>query len=249
LKGTHTGTIPARFGLIWFSGFWEDLNGIFNQNMILLNFFFAYNYHTSYLYNIYYWISHKSYYFVYLNLSSKKRNKTFLNHYILLHFIRLKLNIACNISLGNYVSLSNEGRHIVLVWFFLPLLLLPQGNHVAKFGKDPIYRTKVIVRKPVWTPAIPNHIIWSVPRRAYKNDLKNRDLPRNFIFSLQNNGWNMECIWKIVVKKVWQIHAGEDFFLCKCSNIKVLKLNRIPKFYLNALQSFSLCGRPPYPIT
>jgi hypothetical protein len=28
---------------------------------------------------------------------------------------------------------------------------LPQGNHVAKFGKDPIYRTKVIVRKPVWT--------------------------------------------------------------------------------------------------
>ena len=26
---------------------------------------------------------------------------------------------------------------------------LPQGNHVAKFGKDLIYRTKVIVRKPV----------------------------------------------------------------------------------------------------
>jgi hypothetical protein len=25
------------------------------------------------------------------------------------------------------------------------ILLLPQGNHVAKFGKDPIYRTKVIV--------------------------------------------------------------------------------------------------------
>jgi hypothetical protein len=26
LKGTHTGTIPARFGLIWFSGFrGEDL--------------------------------------------------------------------------------------------------------------------------------------------------------------------------------------------------------------------------------
>ena len=30
---------------------------------------------------------------------------------------------------------------------------LPQENHVATFGKDPIYRTKVIVRKPVWTPA------------------------------------------------------------------------------------------------
>jgi hypothetical protein len=30
LKGTHPGTIPARFGLIWFSGFrGEDLNVIF----------------------------------------------------------------------------------------------------------------------------------------------------------------------------------------------------------------------------
>jgi hypothetical protein len=34
LKGTHPGTIPARFGLIWFSGFLgEDLNVIFYQNM------------------------------------------------------------------------------------------------------------------------------------------------------------------------------------------------------------------------
>jgi hypothetical protein len=32
--GTHPGTIPARFGLIWFSGFrGEDLNVIFYQNM------------------------------------------------------------------------------------------------------------------------------------------------------------------------------------------------------------------------
>jgi hypothetical protein len=31
---THLGTIPARFGLIWFSGFrGEDLNVIFYQNM------------------------------------------------------------------------------------------------------------------------------------------------------------------------------------------------------------------------
>ena len=31
---TDPGTIPARFGLIWFSGFrGEDLNVIFNQNM------------------------------------------------------------------------------------------------------------------------------------------------------------------------------------------------------------------------
>jgi hypothetical protein len=34
LKGTHPGTTPARFGLIWFSGFRrEDLNVIFYQNM------------------------------------------------------------------------------------------------------------------------------------------------------------------------------------------------------------------------
>ena len=34
LKGAHPGTIPARFGLIWFSGFrGEDLNVIFYQNM------------------------------------------------------------------------------------------------------------------------------------------------------------------------------------------------------------------------
>jgi hypothetical protein len=33
-KGNHTGTTPARFGLIWFSGFrGEDLNVIFYQNM------------------------------------------------------------------------------------------------------------------------------------------------------------------------------------------------------------------------
>jgi hypothetical protein len=33
LKGTYPGTIPARFGLIWFSSFrGEDLNVIFYQN-------------------------------------------------------------------------------------------------------------------------------------------------------------------------------------------------------------------------
>jgi hypothetical protein len=34
LKGTHSRTIPATFGLIWFSGFrGKDLNVIFYQNM------------------------------------------------------------------------------------------------------------------------------------------------------------------------------------------------------------------------
>jgi uncharacterized protein (UPF0548 family) len=41
---------------------------------------------------------------------------------------------------------------IVTVTFDLKInrvLPLPQGNHVAKFGKDPIYKTKAIVRKHV----------------------------------------------------------------------------------------------------
>jgi hypothetical protein len=34
LKGDHPRTIPAKFALIWFSGFrGEDLNVIFYQNM------------------------------------------------------------------------------------------------------------------------------------------------------------------------------------------------------------------------
>jgi hypothetical protein len=34
LKGTHPRTIPATFGVIWFSGFrGKDLNVIFYQNM------------------------------------------------------------------------------------------------------------------------------------------------------------------------------------------------------------------------
>jgi hypothetical protein len=38
LKGTHTGTITARFGLIWFSGFrGEDLNVIFYQYNLGIN--------------------------------------------------------------------------------------------------------------------------------------------------------------------------------------------------------------------
>jgi hypothetical protein len=39
------------------------------------------------------------------------------------------------------------------------VLPLPQGNHVAKIGKDPIYRTKVIVQKPVWMPSHPPYPI------------------------------------------------------------------------------------------
>ena len=38
LEGTHPRTIPARFSVIWFSGFrGEDLNVIFYQNMTNLH--------------------------------------------------------------------------------------------------------------------------------------------------------------------------------------------------------------------
>jgi hypothetical protein len=41
LKGTHPGTIHARFRLIWFSGFrGEDLNAIFYQNMPNLHYWY-----------------------------------------------------------------------------------------------------------------------------------------------------------------------------------------------------------------
>ena len=33
LKGDHPRIIPAKFALIWFSGFREDLNVIFYQNI------------------------------------------------------------------------------------------------------------------------------------------------------------------------------------------------------------------------
>jgi hypothetical protein len=41
LKGKHPGTIPARFGLIWFSGFrGEDLNAIFYRFSACMTGFF-----------------------------------------------------------------------------------------------------------------------------------------------------------------------------------------------------------------
>ena len=60
-----------------------------------------------------------------------------------------KLNLSCrnypvvknSIYSNSDLDLSPNDPNIIRV------LPLTQGNHVAKFGKDPIYRTKVIVRK------------------------------------------------------------------------------------------------------
>ena len=55
------------------------------------------------------------------------------------------------------------------------VLPLPQGNHVAKFGKDSIYRTKVIVRK---RSVVNNSIYSNGDLDLWPNDPKlNRVLP------------------------------------------------------------------------
>ena len=54
----------------------------------------------------------------------------------------VKISIYSNAHDGDLALWPNDPK----INRVLPLL---RGNHVAKFGKDPIYRTKVIVRKPV----------------------------------------------------------------------------------------------------
>ena len=96
------------------------------------------------------------------------------------------------------------------------VLPLPQGNHVANFGKDPIYRTKVIVQKPVWTPAKPNHIIRPVLRRAYKNGWESywrwgwlfyRDVQIHETFGGQQVQHNVQFWW------TWLLFARPKVFV------------------------------------
>ena len=56
------------------------------------------------------------------------------------------------------------------------VLSLTQGNHVAKFGKDPIYRSKVIVRKLVRTPARPPYPITFRPSQNCWDGVKQQSL-------------------------------------------------------------------------
>jgi hypothetical protein len=51
------------------------------------------------------------------------------------------------------------------------VLPLPQGNHVAKFVKDPIYRTKVIMWK---RPVVNNSIYSNGELDLWPNDPKNK---------------------------------------------------------------------------
>jgi hypothetical protein len=86
--------------------------------------------------------------FPYNNFSSVYRIFTKLGHMIPLwkgkypiYFgvirSKVKVTVTINRIFDNRVVSARINR----------ILPLPQGNHVAKFVKDPIYRTKVIVRK------------------------------------------------------------------------------------------------------
>ena len=97
------------------------------------------------------------------------------------------------------------------------ILPLPRGNHLANFGKDLIYRTKVIVRKPVWTPAIPNHIIRTVSRWAYN---KNEEAIAVKGICFEVFSWSLKRSWekfwtcllcfKKTLKKIYNL----NFLLC-----------------------------------
>jgi hypothetical protein len=88
-----------------------------------------------------------------------------------IQYTELKLSCGNDPVVKNYIY---SNGHLDL-WANDPkinrVLSLPHGNHVAKFGKDPIYRTKVIERKPAWTPAARHTQSHNTPvsRRAYKN--------------------------------------------------------------------------------
>jgi hypothetical protein len=76
-----------------------------------------------------------------------------------IQYTELKLSCGNDPVVKNYIYSNSD----LDLWPNDPkiyrVLPLPQGNHVTKFGKDPIYRTKVIVQKPVWTPARPPYPI------------------------------------------------------------------------------------------
>ena len=74
-----------------------------------------------------------------------------------IQYTELKLSCGNDPVVKNYIYSNSD----LDLWPNDPkinrVLSLPQGNHVVMFGKDPIYRTKVIVRKPVSQPTATRH--------------------------------------------------------------------------------------------
>jgi hypothetical protein len=78
------------------------------------------------------------------------------------------------------------------------ILPLPQGNPVAKFGKDPTYRTTVIVRKPVWTPwEIKTFTVKTIHFHDYFYSVfcEMTWLPRLWLFSIFCEMTWFPCLW------------------------------------------------------
>ena len=104
------------------------------------------------------------------------------------------------------------------------VLPLPQGNHVTKYGKDLIYRTKVIVQKPVWTPARPPppailyNIIWPVSRQAYKNDKRIRHKFFNLVLSSPYTYNIQYTIWYALLLHNFSKNFNMKTWNNKCSN-------------------------------
>jgi hypothetical protein len=123
-----------------------------------------------------------------------------------------ELKLSC----GNDPVVKNNIYSNLDLWPNYPkinrVLPIPQGNHVAKIGKDLIYRTNVIVRKSLWTPArpsaIPNHIIRTVSRRAYKK-LKPIYRFHKLVFDRGDNrisSSNKPIFWQGYSRNVWYVY-------------------------------------------
>ena len=66
---------------------------------------------------------------------------------IKIQYTELKLSCGNDHVVKNYIYSNGDLALCANDPKINTVLPLPQGNHVAMFGKDPIYRTKVIVRK------------------------------------------------------------------------------------------------------
>ena len=71
------------------------------------------------------------------------------NHVVKIQYTELKLSCGNDSVVKNYIYSNGDLDLLPNDPTINRVLPRPQGNHVAKFGKDLIYRTKVIVRKPV----------------------------------------------------------------------------------------------------
>ena len=64
-----------------------------------------------------------------------------------IQYTELKLSCGNDPVVKNYIYSNGDLDLDLMTPIYIGLFPLPQGDHVAKFGKDPIYKTKVIMWK------------------------------------------------------------------------------------------------------